>query len=79
MDCRKNLKQPKMTDCVNCEYEDICKFESIIRGARGIENIHSENAKSIMDRIGETDKKLEEKYGGLYVAFLAVIFISKSI
>lgn len=63
MNCRKNLKRPKVTDCVNCEYEDVCKFESIIRGAKDIENIHSENTNGVIDRYEEANIKLEKKLG----------------
>ena len=51
MKCRKNLSNPNVKDCMQCEYQDLCKMESILGSAKEISNIHTESTKGIMNKI----------------------------
>ena len=66
MKCRKNLSNPNVKDCMQCEYQDLCKMESILGSAKEISNIHTESTKGIMNKIDEIDTTAERKIGPLW-------------
>ena len=69
MKCRKNLSNPNVKDCMQCEYQDLCKMESILGSAKEISNIHTESTKGIMNKILPQNERL-----GLYGTFLERLF-----
>ncbi len=73
MKCRKNLSNPNVKDCMQCEYQDLCKMESILGSAKEISNIHTESTKGIMNKIDEMDIKAEQKIGPVWNVFRLMI------
>lgn len=74
MNCKKQMSHPRVTDCQQCEYQDICKMESIINSANEISNINTENTKSVLNRIEYLDKKAEQKVGPLWNPICTIIY-----
>ena len=74
MKCRKNLSNPNVKDCMQCEYQYLCKMESILGSAKEISNIHTESTKGIMNKIDEIDTTAERKIGPLWNIFRALVF-----
>lgn len=65
---------PRVIDCQQCEYQNICKMESIINSANEISNINAENTKSGLNMIEYLDKKTEQKVGPLWNPICTIIF-----
>lgn len=74
MSCIKQISHPQTKDCQQCEYRSFCKIESIIDSANDISNIHTESAKSVLNKIDNFDKKAEQKIGQLWNCIVAVFF-----
>ncbi|WP_425884813.1 hypothetical protein ACPYIV_20180 [Parabacteroides sp. ASD2025] len=66
MKCRKQISYPQAEDCQQCNFQDICKIESIICSADEISNIHTENTKSVLNGVESFNRKAERKMGGLW-------------
>lgn len=74
MDCYKKHEKPQVKDCMQCEFEGICKKESIFRSANEISNIHTENVKGLVSRVDDMDSNAEQKIGPLWNIVRALIF-----
>ena len=74
MDCRKKIDRPRINDCINCEYQELCKMESIVKSADEISDIRTENTKGVMDRVSDFNERGERKLGPMWGCLRVIIF-----